>query len=93
MPEKIYDYILLPQQLNILFEKYNVFTYEVLDSYVYVCDVYNDGATKKTEFICVHIKEIDKPTVYSNCMDLHTFLEKCLSNKIKHHVSMKKKIS
>ena len=49
MSTRIYDYMLLPEQLNIyiLFDKYDIFTYEVLDSYVYACDVYKDGTTKK----------------------------------------------
>ena len=81
MSTRIYDYVLLPQQLNILFDKYDILTYEVLDSYVYVCDVYKDGITKKTEFICVQIKKNGEPTIYSKSIDLLTFLEKCLPMK------------
>jgi hypothetical protein len=90
---RLYDYILLPQQLNILYEKYSIFTHEVLDSYVYVCDVYTCGRTTKTEYICVKIKKLNEPTIHSTCMDLNTFLEKCISNKSREPVSMKKKIS
>jgi len=93
MSTRIYDYILLPQQLNILFEYYSILTHQVLDSYVYVCDVYKDGITKKTEFICVQIKKHDEPTIYSKSIDLNIFLEKCISNEIREPVSMKKKIS
>jgi hypothetical protein len=78
MSTRIYDYNLLPQQWNILFDKYDISTYEVLDSYVYVCDVYKDGITKKTEFICVKIKKYNEPTIYSKSIDLLTFLEKCI---------------
>jgi len=91
MSTRIYDYILLPQQLNILFEYYSVFTYEVVDSYVYVCDVYKDGITKKTEFICVQIKKYDEPTIYSKSIALNVFLEACLSNETKPDVSPNKK--
>lgn len=58
MSQKLYDYILLPQQLNILFKKYSIFTHEVIDSYIYICDVYTDGNTKKMEYICVQIKNL-----------------------------------
>ena len=37
MSTRLYDYILLPQQMNILFETYSVFTHEIIDSYIYVC--------------------------------------------------------
>jgi len=93
MSTRIYDYILLPQQLNILFEKYSILTHEVVDSYVYLCDVYNDGITKKTEYICVQIKKLNETMIYSICMDLNIFLEKCISNEIREPVSIKKKIS
>jgi hypothetical protein len=93
MSTRIYDYMLLPEQLNILYEKYSILTHEVLDSYVYVCDVYKDGITKKTEFICVQIKKYNEPTIYSKSIDLNIFLEKCFLNKSKEPVSIKKKIS
>jgi hypothetical protein len=91
MSRRLYDYILLPQQMNILFETYSVFTHEIIDSYIYVCDVCNDGTTKKTEFICVHIKKYDEPTIYSNSMNFATFMERSLLIQTKPEVSMKKK--
>jgi hypothetical protein len=91
MSTRLYDYILLPQQLSILYEKYSVFTHEVVDSYVYVCDVYKDGITTKTEYICVKIKKLDEPAIHSTCIELHTFLEKCLLNKRNDSVSNNKK--
>jgi hypothetical protein len=91
MSTRLYDYILLPQQLSILFEYYSILTYEVLDSYIYACDVCNGGTIKKTEFICVHIKKYGEPTIYSNSMAFTEFMGKCLSNEIKLAVPNNKK--
>jgi hypothetical protein len=91
MSTRLYDYVLLPEQLKILFEDYSIFTHEVIDSYIYICDVCTDGIIKKTEFICVHIQKYGKQTIYSNSMDFTTFLGTCISNKIKLDVSKNKK--
>lgn len=90
MSTRLYDYVLLPQQMNILFENYSVFTYEVIDSYIYACNVYRNGNTSKVEYICVKIKKMDEPLTIS-CMDFTEFMGKCLSNERKAHVSEKKK--
>jgi hypothetical protein len=91
MLTRLYDYVLLPEQLNILFEDYSVFTDEVIDSYIYICDVCSDGIIKKREFICVHIQKNGKPTIYSNSMDFGELMAKCISKKTIEPVSMKKK--
>lgn len=91
MSTRLYDYILLPQQMNILFENYSVFTHEVIDSYIYICDICSDTSIKKTEFICVHIKKYGEPTIYSKSIDFSKFMEKCLLNKTIEPVSMNKK--
>ena len=78
MSTRLYEYILSPQQLSMLFENYNITTHEVIDSYIYVCDICSDTTTKKTEFICVHIKKNGEPTIYSRSIDLTTFLNKYL---------------
>ncbi len=92
MLQKLYDYMILPTQLSILFEDYSIITYEIVDSYVYICDVYTNGVTKKTEFICVKIKKYGEPTIYCSSMDLTLFLEKCLIDQRTTHISMKKKM-
>jgi hypothetical protein len=93
MSTRLYDFVLLPEQLKILFEDYSVFTDEVIDSYIYICDVCSDGIIKKTEFICVQIQKNGKPTIYSKSMDFTIFLGQCLSNEIKLDVSNNKKNS
>lgn len=94
MTTRLYDYILLPQQMNILFEKYSILTHEVIDSYIYICDVYKDGYTKKTEYICVKVKKHGEPsTIYCNSMDFAEFMGKCILNKTKVDVSERKKMA
>lgn len=74
MPNRLYNYIILPQQVSILFEKYKNFTHDVVDSYIYLCDVYNDGFMKKTNYICVKIKKKGNSTIQCNHMELTLFL-------------------
>jgi hypothetical protein len=92
MSTRLYDYNVLPEQLNILFENYTIATHEVTDSYIYICKVHKDGYTKKTEYICVHVKKYGEPTIYSKSIDFTTFLGKCISNEIKVDISNNKKI-
>jgi len=74
--------MILPDQILALFKEYNIVTYEVVDSYVFLCDVCNDdGFVKKTEFICVKIKKRGEPTIYCNNSDLQVFFAKCILNQ------------
>ena len=93
MSARLHDYILLPQQLSILFDEYSILTHEVIDSYIYVCDVYTSGTTKKMNFICVHVKKYNESTVYSSSMDYYTFMGKCLLNNSIKSVKTKQKIT
>jgi hypothetical protein len=77
--------------MNILFENYSVFEYELVDSYIYACNVYRNGTISKVEYICVKIKKMDEPLIIC-CMDFTEFMGKCLSNERKAaDVSEKKK--
>lgn len=75
-----YDYKILPKQIMTIFSDYNANTHDFVDSYVFTCDVYSDGSTKKTEYICIKIKKKNENTVYCNNMNFALFLEKCNSN-------------
>ena len=81
MSRKLYDYMILPEQLTLLFTEYNMVTYSLIDSYVYNCDVYSDGNTSKREFICVKIKKHGEPTIYCNSMNFNEFLGKSILNQ------------
>ena len=82
MARILYNYMILPDQIRALFKEYNIFTYELVDSYVFLCDVCNDdGCVKKTKFICVKIKKRGEPTIYCNNSDLQVFFAKCILNQ------------
>lgn len=72
-----YDYGILPKQIMKIFADYNVNTHDLIDSYVFTCDVYSDGCTKKTEYICIKIKKKNETTTYCNNMNFEHFLQKC----------------
>lgn len=73
-----YDYKILPKQIITIFADYNVNTYDLIDSYVFTCDVYSDGCTKKTEYICIKIKKKNENTIYCNNMNFEKFLQNCI---------------
>jgi hypothetical protein len=82
MARRLYNYMILPDQIRALFKEYNAFTYEVVDSYVFLCDVCNDdGCVKKTEFICVKIRKRGEQTIYCNNSDLQVFFAKFILNQ------------
>jgi len=62
-----------------IFADFNVNTHDLIDSYVFTCDVYSDGCTKKTEYICIKIKKKNETTIYCNNMNFSLFLQKCNS--------------
>jgi hypothetical protein len=78
MSVRLYDYYILPAQVKILFAYYNTNEYDVIDSFIFWCDVYKDGYMSKKEFICVKIKKPNDETIYCNNMDFEQFIDKCL---------------
>lgn len=75
-----YDYKILPKQIIKIFAEYSIYTHDLIDSFVFTCDVYSDGCTKKTEYISIKIKKKNETTIYCNNMNFSLFLQKCNSD-------------
>ena len=90
---RLYDYYILPSQIKILFADYNSIEYDVIDSYIFLCDVYKNGYMNKKEFICVKIKKRNEESIYCNNMDFEQFMDKCLfgNQSINQKTSLTKK--
>jgi hypothetical protein len=97
MSRLLCDYVLLPHQLQILYTDYNVLVHELVDYYIYTCDVYRYGITHKTEFICVKIKA--HQDIYCINVELAKFLDNCILPRIQslvyhqHNQQNKQKIT
>jgi len=79
MSSRLYEYNILPYQIDLLFEDYDISTYEFIDSFIYLCDVYDYGYMKKKEFICVKIKKRDEASIHCKNMDFEKFIQLCVS--------------